>query len=169
MGVTIHFEGRLGGEGELKLLLLLASEFAARHGWSIERVAGAEAVLHRVRDDSDSDYVGPVRGLVVYAHDDCDPVRLEFDRDLYIREFVKTQFAGEATHLAVVDLLRALEPCFAELRVEDEAGFWATNDIQVLRNHFRAFEEALQDELRKHPGARVKVKLADGRIVDMMT
>jgi hypothetical protein len=58
-------------------------------GWPIQPIASGEVTLSRVRDEKDWDYIGPVNGIVIYLHEDCDPVRLEFDRDLYIQEFIK--------------------------------------------------------------------------------
>jgi hypothetical protein len=95
---------------------------------------------------------------VLYIHEDCDTVRLEFDRDLYIQEFTKTQFAGIDCHLKVVDLLRAIQPFFRELKVEDEGEFWETKDRAVLVEHMEWSRRVIEDELRKNPSAQMKVK-----------
>jgi hypothetical protein len=65
MGVTIHFEGQL------------ASSIADAEGWQIETIASGDVTLPRVRDEKDWNYTGPVKGIVIYVHEDCDPVRLE--------------------------------------------------------------------------------------------
>lgn len=54
-----------------------------------------------------------LQGVEVLPHPDCDPVRLEFDEDLHIQEFTKTRFAGAATHVEVIELLRRIAPFFA--------------------------------------------------------
>jgi hypothetical protein len=169
VGVTIHFEGRLLDQATYASAVELARGYAIDRGWRTEPIDESCVTLQRVRDEEDWDYTGPTRGLVLYPHDDCDPVRLEFDIDLYVQEFVKTQFASEAVHVDVIGLLRLLAPCFESLQVADEGGFWDTQDLGVLRQHRRAFEVALQDQVGAHPTAKVKVKLRDGRIVDLMT
>jgi hypothetical protein len=96
-------------------------------------------------------------------------VRLEFDRDLYIQEFTKTQFAGVECHLKVVGLLRAIRPFFRELEVEDEGEFWETNDQAILVAHMDRTRKVIEEELRKNPSAQMKVKSPDGKIMDLIT
>src|SRR5882762_7872263 len=120
MGVTIHYEGQLTSEAAYQDLVGLVSSIAGAEGWPSESIASDEVIVARVRDEKDCDYKGPVKGIVVYLHEDCDPVRLEFDRDLYLQEFTKTQFAGVQIHIDVLKLLKAIQPFFRDLRVEDE-------------------------------------------------
>ncbi|HEX3094900.1 MAG TPA: hypothetical protein VHW72_19840 [Candidatus Angelobacter sp.] len=88
MGVTIHFEGQLLDDGAFSALIEAATTFAKE--WVAERTLRvAKCTLLRVRDEADWDYVGPVKGIQVFPHDDCDPIRLEFDRDLYIQQYTK--------------------------------------------------------------------------------
>jgi len=68
-------------------------------------------------------------------------VRLEFDENLYVQEFAKTQFAGVDWHLKVVGLLKAIQSYFRELRVADEGEFCA----------------------------KMKVKEPDGKTIDLIT
>jgi hypothetical protein len=169
MGVTIHFEGSLHSATALHESLEVARHFAKANGWQVEVIDSPTATLRRVRDEEDWDYVGPVKGLALFPGPDCDPVRLEFDRELYVQEFTKTQFAGLDTHVKVVELLRALEPFFAELKVEDEGEFWETRDREGLKGHVEACNRALRDYLADHPSAQPKVRLEDGRIVDFLS
>lgn len=85
---------------------------------------------------------GPTRRIILYLHKDCDPVRLEFDRDLYVQEFVKTQFAGVPAHLELIGILRDIQQFFEDLQVEDEGEFWETQDGAVLAEHIRRCNEA---------------------------
>lgn len=169
MGVTIHFEGQLRDEEAYQGLLSTASSFAQKENWPTDVIDSPEVTLLRVRDEQDWDYTGPVKGIALYIHEDCDPVRLEFDRDLYIQEFTKTQFAGVECHLKVVDLLRAIQPFFRELKVEDEGEFWETKDRSILAAHMDWARRAIEDELRKNPSGQMKVKTPDGKIIDLMT
>jgi hypothetical protein len=169
MGVTIHFEGQLKCEAAYQDLIGMASSFAKKENWPTELIESAEVTLLRVRGEQDWDYTGPVKGIALYIHEDCDPVRLEFDRDLYIQEFTKTQFAGVECHLKVVDLLRAIQPFFHELKVEDEGEFWETKDRSILAAHVDWARRAIEDELRKNPSAQMKVKTPEGKIMDLIT
>src|ERR1700682_4866367 len=169
MGVTIHFEGQLASEAAYKDLVGLVSSIAEAEGWQTEPIASAEVTLLRVRDEEECDYTGPVKGMVAYLHEDCDPVRLEFDSDLYVQEFTKTQFAGVRIHLDVLKLLKAIEPFFRNLKVEDEGEWWETEDTRILTEHFDRSQKAIEAELRKTPSAQVKVKTPRGRIMDLIT
>ena len=82
MGVTVHFEGRLKNDAAF-LGLVSRIEQIAREGTLLtEKFENQEVKLLRVRDEVEWDYVGPTKGIILYLHEDCDPVRLEFDRDL---------------------------------------------------------------------------------------
>jgi len=169
MGVTIHFEGELHSEAAYEDLIAAVTTIAKIQNWPTEAIESAETTLLRVRDEQDWDYTGPVKGIVVHLHDDCDTVRLEFDRERYIQEFTKTQFAGIEYHLKVVDLLKAIQPFFRELKVEDEGEFWETGDRAILTAHIDWARKAIEDEIRKNPSAQFKVKTPDGKIIDLMT
>jgi hypothetical protein len=89
LGVTIHFEGQLLDDGAFSALIEAATTFAKENGWRSELFESPNVTLLRVRDEADWDYVGPVKGIQDFPHDDCDPIRLEFDRDLYIQQYTK--------------------------------------------------------------------------------
>jgi hypothetical protein len=169
MGVTIHYEGQLTSEATYQDLVGLVSSIAKAEGWSIEPIESDKVTLQRVRDEKDWDYTGPVKGIVVYLHEDCDPVRLEFDRDLYLQEFTKTQFAGVQVHVDVLKLLKTIQPFFRNLNVEDEGEWWETEDTKILTEHFARAQKAIEAELRKTPSAQMKVKTPSGRIMDLIT
>ncbi|HEY6111859.1 MAG TPA: hypothetical protein VIV62_05040 [Chthoniobacterales bacterium] len=169
MGVTIHFEGRVKGATACSLLIDEISEFAANHGWRVEEIPRASRSLKRVRDEQNWDYSGPTFGIVLSPHPGCDPLRFEFDKDFYIQEFVKTQFAGAETHIAIVELLRRIHPFFDALNVGDEGEFWDTSDDGVLQQHIERCNEVLRDLLAKNPNAKGPIRLPDGRIADFMS
>ena len=168
MGVTIHFEGQLTSERAYRELVELVSSIAKSEGWRTELIASDEVTLLRVREEKDWDYTGPVKGIAVYLHSDCDPVLFEFDKDLYVQEFTKTQFAGADYRTKVINLLKATQPLFRELKVDDEGEFWDTGDRTILQNHLDAVQRVLEDMVRKNPNARVKVKESYGKISDFV-
>ncbi len=169
MGVTIHFEGQLIDEVAYGSLVDAARAFASAQGWQTESIQSQEVTLLRVRDEKEWDYCGPVKGIVLHPHEECDTVRLEFDRDLYIQEFTKTQFAGPQIHLKVLELLNVLSPFFSKLEIEDEGEYWETKDVELLTSHMNWSRDVIEAELRKNPSAQTKVRTPDGKIIDLMT
>jgi hypothetical protein len=168
LGVTVHFEGKLRSEKAFVDLLRRVEATAKTKTWLTEKFEISEVTLLRVRGDEEWDYKGPTKGVILYVHEDCDPVRLEFDRDLYLQEFVKTQFAGVPAHLELIALLRDLQKFFEGLKVEDEGEYWETNNEAVLMEHIRCCDEMIAEEARKNPSAQVKVRTPDGRLMDIL-
>lgn len=169
MGVTIHFEGKVKGATAYSLLIDELHEFATSHNWKCEELAKSNAVLKRVRDEKPWDYSGPTFGLELWPHQACDPLRFEFDRDYYVQEFVKTQFAGEEIHIAIVELFRRIQFFLEGLNIHDEGEFWHTSDENVLAQHIQRCNEVLQEMLAKNPKAKGPVRLPDGHIADFVS
>ena len=168
MGVTIHFEGQLATEADFERLMQYVRQIAAEKTWLTERIEEKEVKLSRVRDEEDWDYLGPTKGAVVYVHEACEPVRFEFDRELYVQEFVKTQFAGPKVHVDVAKLLQATERFFRTFKVYDEGENWVTGDETLVAGHIANCNQVIEEELENKPAARAKVKLSSGRIVDLI-
>jgi hypothetical protein len=169
LGVTVHFEGKLRGEDAFSALTRRVEETARAKTWLTEKFESSEVTLLRVREDGERwDYTGPTQGIVIYIHEDCDPVRLEFDHDLYIQEFVKTQFAGVAAHKDLIKLLRDIQQFFEDLKVEDEGEYWETGNEPVLTEHIRGCARAIDEFARKNPSARVKARDPNGRLMDLL-
>jgi hypothetical protein len=170
MGVTIHFEGRLRDHTAMSNVLQLAKTFASKHNWAIEEISDANVTLRRVDDsEKDYDYHGPVTGLILNLDNNCEPIRLEFDNDLYVQEWTKTQFAGAKIHITVVDFLREIERFFETFKVNDEAEYWDTGDPELLKKYLADCDRFIAEYRQEHPTAEVKVKTPAGRIVDMIT
>src|SRR5882762_2195062 len=136
MGVTIHFFGRLKNIEGLEKMISIAREFAKGKGCEVISLDSEMKLLIRVTDGKAGDYEGPVRGIQFQPDENCDPFVLEFDKDLYIQQFCKTQFAGISTHVEVIQLLRKIEPYFETLVVVDEGEFWETSNINTLEQKF---------------------------------
>jgi hypothetical protein len=168
MGVTIHFEGHLRDQKALGLALGKVEALAQKLGWPVLHVDDAHTEMVRIVDEEDVPYVGPAKGVEVRPHPDCDPFRIVFGHDLFVQEFVKTQFAGAARHVRVTEVLREIEGYFVDLIVVDEGEFWDTLDHTILEAHIAATDEALANYMAEHPDARLKVRLPSGYIVDLM-
>jgi hypothetical protein len=124
MGVRVHFEGRLKSAQALSSLLLHIEEIGRADTLLTERFENSQAKLGRGSEERPWDYVGPTKGILLYLHEDCEPLRLEFDRELYIQERVKTQFAGVNTHIRLIQILRDIGRFFQTLAVNDEGEYW---------------------------------------------
>ncbi|HLZ41530.1 MAG TPA: hypothetical protein VKQ11_11230 [Candidatus Sulfotelmatobacter sp.] len=168
MGVTVHFEGRLKSAEALSSLALRIEEIGRAETLLTERFENSQAKLGRVRDERPWDYVGPSKGILLYLHDDCDPLRLEFDRELYVQEWVKTQFAGVDTHIRLIQILRDIEGFFQTLAVNDEGEYWESENREALAKHIRRCNEVIAEFAAKNPHAQVKVKDPNGRLIDLI-
>lgn len=168
MGVTIHFEGGLGSEVSYEKVVDMSREFALSNGWPCEPIAESFVTLSRVRNEQDWDYEGPTKGVVLQPHENSDPLRLEFDSSLYVQEYCKTQFAPLEVHIQVIELLRRLEPEFAELSVDDEGEYWSRVDRFALEGHFAACLRAMEDQLANDPRLEGPVRGPGGRIFDLV-
>ena len=124
MGVTIHFEGSLKDETSYQKLVEVVRAFADQHGWSYEENSNYDAVLERFDQEGADVYEGPAKGIVVMPHEDAEPLRFEFDSDLFVQERIKTQFSNVETHILVVTLLKLVRPLFSHLEVSDEGIGW---------------------------------------------
>jgi hypothetical protein len=164
MGVTIHIDGKLLGASEYDALLV--REFASSPRWPMEEIREAQRVLERVRNEQDWDYIGLTRGIVVYPHDNAEPLRFEFDDNLYIQEYCKTQFAGPSVHVSIVELMRLLQPLFETLWVQDEVEYWDTSDLSLLSQHMHRVDVVITQLVAENPSRQVAVRLPSGKIVD---
>lgn len=169
MGVTIHYEGGLLDEAAYERFLETAETFAAKRRWPSRKIEEAEARLIREGEEGPIEYVGPSRGVEFLPHSGADPLRFEFDQNLFMQEFCKTQFAGAATHVEIIDLLRALSAHCDRFGVSDEGEFWETGDVEILAGHLDRIDEILAGMKRDDPTADGPIRLESGRFVDLMT
>jgi hypothetical protein len=170
MGVTIHFKGQLPNEASYQRLMEDARLFARTHHFAETPIKEEGKRLSRVTDDEKGwDYISDVKGIRIDLHPDSEPLFLEFDSDLHVQEWIKTQFAGAGIHALVVGFLRRVKPLFLNLTVTDESEFWENNDLQLLRESLDRCQLAIEDYAAQHPGCRYKVTTPDGRIIDLIT
>ncbi len=168
MGVTIHFEGKLKSDLDFDQVIVKAKEFALANNMPYELFSEPYKKLERVKDEQNWDYEGPVRGIKIQPDPDSDPLWLEFDKNNYVAEFCKTQFAGIEIHLKLISFLREIEPLFAELEVTDEGEYWETNDIVLLQKRLDDYFKAAEELKAENPKIDGPFRLKDGRIVDLM-
>jgi hypothetical protein len=168
MGVTIHFEGKLKDEASFNRIMITAKAFADAQGWPYEEISNQETTLQRVRGEEDWDYVGPTRGIEIQPHKNSEPLRLEFDEDLYVQEFIKTQFAPQEIHILISKLFHSVASEFSVLEIDDEAEYFETGDESILEHHRKRFFDALDEYLAQEDKYYGPVVLESGRIIDVM-
>ncbi len=168
MGITIHYEGRLRSQESYEALIKYAQDYCALQGWPFELFEKDDELLQRVRDEQDWDYQGPVKGINIRPHDNCEPFLLEFDRNLYIQEYTKTQFAPAEVHAKIVAFLHHIESLFEVLDVVDEAEYYETGDLVLLEKHLKACDKVINEYLGQTDKYYGPVRLESQRIVDVL-
>ncbi|MDH3669886.1 MAG: hypothetical protein OES46_01825 [Gammaproteobacteria bacterium] len=168
MSITIHFEGTLKDETAYEAVVSEASNLATEMSWPARPISEKKVTLLRVKGEKDWDYVGPVKGIEIRPHENSDPLRLVFDRQLYVQEYIKTQFAPVEIHVAVSDFLKRLEPYFESFNVTDEGEYYDTNNLKKLEDHIQWCYKALDQYLDQEDKYYGPVRSADGRIIDVL-
>lgn len=136
MGLTIHFEGRLRSESSFSKLMGIARGFARQHKFKYYVLDERDRRLLRLVNRKLVEYYGPTKGIIIVPEKNCEPVIIEFDRDLCVQHFCKTQYADANMHILVIDLIREIEPYFQTLHVFDEGEYWDKRDINILHERF---------------------------------
>jgi len=167
MGVTIHFEGQLKSEGDYKQIIEKGIAFAKKVNSEVIELDSEFKKLGRVKDELDWDYEGQVKGIQIQPHENSDPLLLEFDKNLYLQEYCKTQFAGIATHISIIEFLKEIESHFNCLEVIDEGEFWETSNIELLEEHFDNCFNAIENAKEENPNLDGPYRIGD-RIIDLM-
>jgi hypothetical protein len=167
-GVTIHYEGTAISAEAIPKILSLVTATAKKNQWRVDDASSSRGKLERVIDEKDKDYQGRVTGVVVRIGDDCEPLHFQFGDDLFMQDFVKTQFARAEVHVQIVALLDSLRPYFRKLTVDDEGEFWEKRDRAVLEGHMRKIDSLLAEIKKKDPKAKGPVRLKSGRIADII-
>jgi len=142
MGVTIHYEGRLRNPEAYDELVDRVKRAADRHEWLFSAVLARKVHVPRMVDGRQEEYVGPLKGVVVNPHENCEALRLLFDNTGYMQGFVKTQYCPSDIHIRIVELFRSIRDLFSEFGVLDEGGYWETGRADTLeeRKKFLANE-----------------------------
>ncbi len=167
MGVTIHFEGKLKSESSYDQILVMAKEYANSLNSEIIILDSPNKILKRVRNNKIWDYEGSVKGIQLQPNANSDPLVMQFDKNLYLQDFCKTQFAGIDTHISIIQFLRNIDFLFESLTIIDEGKYFETKSIEILNSKFDNFYiefEKIKEEEPEYSGPyRV-----DGRIIDLL-
>ena len=167
-GITIHYEGTAAAPGAVAKVMAEVTAFAKKNKWQVEDASATNGKLLREIDEKEMDYEGVITGVVVRVNDNCEPLYFQFGDDLFMQDFVKTQFAGADIHIQIVQLLESLRPHFKKLDVIDESDYWDTHDRSALEGHIAKVDSMIEDIKKKNPQAKGPFKLKSGRIVDVI-
>jgi uncharacterized protein YabN with tetrapyrrole methylase and pyrophosphatase domain len=168
MGITIHYAGKLNSESSYEQLVELSVNFAIMNEMIFERFAVHMKCLDRVSNQEEWSYEGPVKGVKIIPSESCEPLWLEFDQNLVVQDFCKTQFADIEVHMLIIGLFEALNQCFENLRIADEGEYWDTRDVNRLRELRDECFELMESAKEQDRTLSGPFRLEDGRIVDLM-
>lgn len=168
MGVTIHFEGKLKSEIDLEMVVKISTDYAKQNNMEYLIFDEPYRILQRVKNEREWDYKGPTRGIKIIPDINTDPLWIEFDKDYYVQEFCKTQFAESKIHIKIIELLKRLEPFFHELIVDDEGEYWDTENTETLQEHLDNCFSAIEDAKCRNPNLSGPYRVEGERIVDLI-
>ena len=168
MGVTIHYEGRLKSEEDYEEVIRIATNFATQNEMHYELVKEKNKRLERIKEVSEWIYTGPVKGILLHPHEECERLNIEFDKDLYMQDRCKTQFAGAETHIGIIELFRQLELHFDKFILVDEGEYYETGEFKHLDHHIETFNERYKEMKENNPHLIGPVKGENGRIIDLV-
>ncbi|MBW8361855.1 MAG: hypothetical protein K0M56_06675 [Kaistella sp.] len=143
--------------------------FCKDQNWQYFFFENEYKLLERVKEEKNWDYEGPTKGIQIQTDEKCEPLIFEFDKDLYIQEYCKTQFADIDIHIQIINLLRSIKDYFTNLKVVDEGLFWDTDNGEILTQNFEDFFYAMENAIQENPKLSGPFKLESGRIVDLMS
>ena len=167
-GVTIHYEGTAASPDSVVKILAAVTAFAKKNKWKIEDASITKGRLQRVIDEKDKDYEGKITGVVIRVADNCEPLHFQFGEDLFMQDYVKTQFAGIDVHIQIVHLFESLRPYFKKIDVYDEGDYWEAHDKAVLVDHIAKVDSMIEEIKKKNPKARGPLRMESGRIADIV-
>ena len=167
-GVTIYYEGRAADTAAVERILVAASDEAKSNGWQSCEASSPDVSMKRIVDEKDVSYRGAIRGIVIQPQLGCEPIYLQFDSNMFMQDFVKTQFAGPEVHVQVVRLFKRIQPLLSSLKIEDEGGYWDSGNKATLQGHLAKANAMMVEMKMSKPSLKGPVTLPSGRIVDLM-
>ena len=146
--------------------MALAKAFSEERQWDFQLVREPESIVSRSRNEQDLADVAVATGILIQPHENAESLRLEFNQNLQVDNWIKTQFAPIDIHVQVCELFHFIHPLFKRLKVDDEGEYFQTGDVAILTKHIDEVAEVIREYLL-NPKNRGPFRMADGRIVDL--
>jgi hypothetical protein len=131
MGITIHYSGTLPCKEAFGHVVEATMQFAEEHNLPFLLFG----ILPELSGNAGGDegWLYPIQGICLQPDPGCDPVILEFNSELHMDHYCRTQFADISVHLIVIELLRRIESYFITFEVIDEGHYWEKQDLILLQ------------------------------------
>ena len=145
MGLSIHYSGTIRDISLIEPLIAETADVCQSMQWkyNVIREQGDKGVNGIVLSPENCE---PVFLTFLPNRRMCSPINLKyqasyvangFDPELVYTTSTKTQYAGPATHVALLKFLKYLKEKYFEIfELNDEGYFWETNDQKILRQRF---------------------------------
>lgn len=169
MGISIHYQGRVSPSVKTREVWIYASLICKEKGWSITDMVETDgpAILEQ-QDGEEISYTGKLCTFAIGLHEHCEPLLFQITHEGYFRNWCKTQFAPLEIHKDVVDFFHQMKKKFSELIIQDEGGFWESNDAEALEARIIKCFMEMQNTKDEDPDLYGPVKSENGRITDLM-
>ncbi len=174
-GVTIHFNGQLKDPATVNDVAEAACAVAASNAWSCTTVSSPDdpaldsITVESLRKLDEIGELSIANGVVIYPGDMSEPLYLVFGKNGKLDNFIKTQFAGTDTHIAVIGVFDAVQPFFEQLEIQDEGRYWATRSREKLDEDISSVASQIATIKLQNPNAIGPIKRPDGRILDLVS
>lgn len=168
MGVTIHFEGKAKSEENVDSIISLAKNFAIRNNMPFQMVNVSSGQLSRLINEQDAPYEGPVQGIKIEPHYNCEQLIFEFGNDLFMQDYCKTQFAPIEVHISIIKLFKSVLPHFTALSVIDEGQYWDTEDTDILQQEMDYCFAQIEKIQNEDSTVKGPIRSDKGRIIDLI-
>jgi len=174
VGITIHYRGYIKDqEARIKCIELIKG-FGIKRQWPFQVLEEKNDVtLDRFFEDENGDlqewiYQGPVDGVILNPHENCEALKFEFDDDLFFQGYVKTQFSPLEIHVEILQVFNLIRPYLKELVILDEGEYWETEDALLLAKNAENNLNSILNAIENDDSLEGPVWLSSGRIADIV-
>ena len=170
MGLSIHYSGTIRHTSFIEELIEETADVCESMQWkyNVIREQGDEGVNGIVFSPGNCEPV-----FLTFLRDGrmCSPINLKykepyeadgFDPELIYTTSTKTQYAGPATHIALLKFLKWLSgKYFENFEMNDEGYYWETNDEKILLQRFAHYNYLINtvgevlSNIEQHPGETI--------------
>jgi hypothetical protein len=162
MGVTIHHKAVFNSKASLAQMIEEVKDIADTNGWPyhIWETKFPKKPIAKNNHKRYGIFVSPPR---------CESVDFSFSADGTMPDwqYTKTQFAGSAMHIVVVNLLRYIsKKYYSHIEVDDEGDYWQTNDEALLQKQIDTVGQMIK---LMHHALEETPKQKGEKIVDYIT